>query len=56
MKGKVSLADVLYEYLGQPQTAQETQERVREQLSDKERELVRELFANKPPSLGRIKF
>jgi hypothetical protein len=46
VKRKVSLADVLYEYLDQPQTEQETRERAQEKLSDKERKLLADLLGD----------
>lgn len=40
---KCTLTDVLYEYLGRPKTLREASDRMQEQLTPKERELLRDL-------------
>jgi hypothetical protein len=46
---KVTLADVIHEYLGKPRTLAEANERMQERLSPRERDMLESRFDNKPP-------
>jgi len=41
---KVTLADILHEYLGQPKTLREASERMQKKLTPKEQEALRAVF------------
>lgn len=45
---KVTLSDILYEYLGKPSSLEEAAERAQESLSPRGRELLRELQLRRP--------
>lgn len=46
---KCTLSDILYEYLGRPRDFREAAERMRDYLTPKEQEQLRELQARRKP-------
>lgn len=52
-EGTVTLADIMYEYLGRPKTLQEVEERMAEQLTPKERRLIEKLPLERVVKCGR---